>query len=262
MIITQWIVWIISLLIFIYFLYGIRNDAKTDKPIHIVTLVQVILLLFSPVIFLFHDWSKFHLLWVVPTCFILGWIIGFIILPVPVIGDILRNISLIFAYIFLSGTDWEIGGFPWEVSTLRALRARIPREQYSSIDDFEAAIKQHEDQLFGISLYNEGIKYLYSHDKDMLDDSAYHFRRIIERGEKAISEAKSLLEKVKNGTEHIEAIKKFEFPPTHGPGLDEMTERANLIAEVYEKIFPNRARSIPLTTKENEKLMKEVGKIL
>lgn len=262
MLILEWIIWTIGLLVFVCFLYGMRTDAKNHRLIHIATLIQIILLFLTAIGFLYLRVSKFHLIWVVPSCFILGWILGFVILPIPIVGDILRNLSLIFAHVFLVGTDWEIGGFPWEISTLRALKARIPQEQYRTMDDFEAAIKEHEGQLLGISLYNEGIQYLYAHDKDVLATTDYHFREIMERGEKAISQAKELLEQVKNGAENIDVLKKFEFPPIHGPGLDEMSERATLLVQVYEKMFPLRPRNIPLTTEENEKMMEELAKIL
>jgi len=262
MIISQWIIWVIALLIFISFLYGLRKEAKSNRPIHISLLIQTILLLSAVILFLFLPWSKFHLLWVIPACFILGWIIGFIIIPIPIIGDIFRNISLIFAYIFLIGTNWEIGGYPWKISTFRALKGRIKRERYNTIEDFEEAIKKHEDQLFGIRLFYEGIKELKIYDEDMLDEIGfdYHYNNIMERGQKAISEAKELLKRVKSGKEDIKALQKFEFPPIHGPGLDEMTQRASLLVKAYEKLFPNRPREIPLTPEEHEKLREEVIK--
>lgn len=259
MIVLQWIIWIIALLVFISFLYSVRKDAKSNRPIHITLLLQTIFLLIVVILFVFSPWSKFHLLWVIPTCLISGWIIGFIIIPIPIIGDMLRNVSLIFAYVFLAGTKWEIGGYPWEISTFRALKSKVRREKYSKIEDFEAAIKKHKDQLFGIRLFYEGIKELKMYNEDMLDEINfdYHYNSIMERGQKAISEAKELLEKVKSGEEDIKALKKFEFPPIHGPGLDEMTQRATLLVKAYEKLFPNRPREVPLTPEEHEKLMEE-----
>ena len=82
----------------------------------------------------------------------------------------------------------------------------------------------------------------------------------MERGEEATSEAKELSEKVKSGTEDIKALKKFKFPPIHGPGLDEMTQRATLLTKAYEKLFPNRPREPSLTLEEHEKLMEEALK--
>ena len=48
------------------------------------------------------------------------------------------------------------------------------KEKYNIIEDFEATIKEHEDQLFGIHLHYEEIKYLYSHDKNILNTTSYH----------------------------------------------------------------------------------------
>jgi len=130
------------------------------------------------------------------------------------------------------------------------------------IRNFEITIKKHEDQLFGIRLFYEGIKELKMYDEDTLDEIGfdYHYNNIMERGQKAISEAKELLKKVKSGKEDIKALQKFEFPPIHGPGLDEMTQRASLLVKAYEKLFPNRSREIPLTPEEHEKLREEAIK--
>lgn len=135
-----------------------------------------------------------------------------------------------------------------------------------AIEYFEMTIKQHEDQLFGIYLFNEGIKYLHANNpdfktiygEDALDTADFHYKEIMKRGKKAISEAKELLEKVINQTEDIKALSKFQFPPIHGSGLDEMTQRATLLFQAYEKLFPRRSRDLPLTVEENEKLIHEV----
>jgi hypothetical protein len=262
MVILEWSIWTITLLVCASFLYGARADAKKNKHVHIAILIQIILLLLVVIVSLFWSWSKLHLLWLAPLCLILGWIIGFAIVPLPVIGDVLRNISLIFAHLFLLGTNWKLGGFPWELSTLRAIKARTQAEKYDSVEEFEAAIKKHENQLFGIYLFNEGIESLYSHDKGILETTAYHYKQTIERGEKAIAEAGLLLKEVKDAKKDIRALKNFEFPPILGPGLDEMTQRATLLVQVYEKIFPNRPREKPLTATENKLLMEEVANSL
>jgi len=118
----------------------------------------------------------------------------------------------------------------------------------------------HEDRLFGIRLFNEGIMYLYRGDKRVLTTTEYHYRRIVKRGERAVSEARALLEKVESGTEGIDILGKFEFPPIHGLGLDEMTERAALLVDSYQRLFPNRPRGKPLTPEENQELMDEAMK--
>jgi len=141
------------------------------------------------------------------------------------------------------------------------------KEDYSQdesliVQGFEAIIREHEEQLFGVYLFNKGIEYLYKHNKEIIETSKFHYNNIMERGEKAITEAKELIEKVKSGKEDIKLLKEFRFPPIHGLGLDEMRERASLLVQVYEKIFPGRPREKPLTKEENEELMEELGRIL
>ena len=70
------------------------------------------------------------------------------------------------------------------------------------------------------------------------------------RGEKALSEATTLLENIKNEREDSKVIK-FNFPVI----LDEMTQRAMSLVETYERLFLDRPKNIPLTPEENEKLM-------
>ena len=82
----------------------------------------------------------------------------------------------------------------------------------------------------------------------------------MERGEKAIFNAKVLLKKVQNGTKKVESLKTFEFPPIYGPGLDAMTERETILVRNYEKLFPERPREKPLTNEEKHKLLEEATK--
>ncbi|MBA3065318.1 hypothetical protein KJ633_02370 [bacterium] len=255
MIILQWIIWTIALSVFIFSLYGARESAKRGISISFLVFLHTIFLLIIVIFFLFSSLNKFHLLWAIPACFISSMLIGLIVIPTPIIGDILRDVSLIFAYILLVGTKWEIAGLPPENATFRMLKKIIKRGKYNTITDFETAIKKYENHLFGIRLFNEGIKRLYSWHKGLVDSNEGSFRNIMDRGEEALSEAKNLLENIKNRKEDIKVIK-FKFPVI----LDEMTQRATLLIETYEKLFPGRPKNIPLTPEENEILMKEVIK--
>ena len=125
------------------------------------------------------------------------------------------------------------------------------------IKNFENAIKEHEDQLFGFTLFMKGIKALYGHDKAIMEINERAYKNIVERGGKALSQSKQLLDKVSSGTENIMELQKFHFPPICGPGLDEMTKRVKLLVNAYEKLFPERPRKIPLSTEDYEKIKKE-----
>lgn len=128
---------------------------------------------------------------------------------------------------------------------------------HETTEDFANIITGHENQLFGIHLYYQCVKLLYSSDRIIMENTDIHYKSIIDRGEKILSEAKTLLEKVKNGQEDISALQDFEFLPIHGPGLDEMTIRGKLLVEAYEKLFPDRPRDMPLTKEEYQRLLNE-----
>jgi len=112
MIVLQWIVWCFALLLFFGFLLSVRQDAKNGKPVHIITIVETTLLLVFPLVFLFCPWSKFHLLWVAPCCFIVSKM-GFFVFRVPIIGAFLRVVFLFLGRVFLIGIGGTIQGVPY-----------------------------------------------------------------------------------------------------------------------------------------------------
>jgi len=129
------------------------------------------------------------------------------------------------------------------------------------IEKLEITLKQHIDQLFGIHLYNDCIKCIYGHDEKLIRMTTQAFRNIMERGERMIAEAEELLQKVEKGDIDINALSKFEFLPISGvPGLDDMTIRAKLLVQAYEKLFPERPRGKELSEEEYQRLLNEAMK--
>lgn len=126
-----------------------------------------------------------------------------------------------------------------------------------AINNFKKLIQEHEDQLFGINLFIEGIKRIYGHDEKLMRMNEQAYLNIIKKEKKALSKAKQLLDKVRSGTVNITEIQNFHFPPIHGPGLDQMTNRVTLLVNAYEKLFPKRPREIPLSTEDYEEIMHE-----
>ena len=112
MIILQWIVWIVVSSFALGSLWHLRKDARDSKPIHIVTVLQVLLYLLLSIIFLFSPWNKLHILWVIPAAFVLS-LSGFIIFRIPIIGTLLRIMVLFFGRIFLVGIGGNITGVPY-----------------------------------------------------------------------------------------------------------------------------------------------------
>lgn len=112
MTILQWVVLIIAFSFSLGSLWHLRKDAKNNQPIHIVTVLQVLLYLSVSIIFLFSPWNKLHLVWVIPASFVFS-LLGFIILRIPIIGTLLRMIILLFGRIFLVGIGGNITGVPY-----------------------------------------------------------------------------------------------------------------------------------------------------
>lgn len=265
MVVLEWLIWAVALLFLLSLVWGVRSTARRGRSVHVVLLLSIVLVLCSVIVFAFLRWNKLHLLWAVPAALICAFVVGFIILPIPVIGHALRAVSLACAHVSLVGTNWRIGGLPWELSTFRILRRRARlqerNEQCATVEDLEAAIKRHEEQLFGITLYCAQVNLLYGDDQEVVMRTEQAYAEILERAESAISNAKAVLERVRNGAGTVAAIRKLTFPPIRGTtGLDEMTKRATLLVMAYEKLFPGRPRSAPLTEEEHWQLVDEAMK--
>jgi len=124
------------------------------------------------------------------------------------------------------------------------------------VKKFEETINTHEDQLFGLKLYFDGIELMYKDNPEILDANIKSFQNIKKRSENAINEAKQLLAEIRKNPEQIKMLKKFRFPAISGhPMLNQMTKRAQILVEAYYKLFPKRPRTIPLSKQEQYQLM-------
>lgn len=89
-----------------------RADAKRGVTIHILQVFQCELMLCVAVLLLFSPWSKLHLLWVMPVTF-LGAFLGFGLFSIPLLGTILRLITLRFARALFVGVGANVAGVPY-----------------------------------------------------------------------------------------------------------------------------------------------------
>ena len=112
MIIIQWIVWGLALFTFIALLYFYRKDTRRGKPIHEASISQLVLFCLAVIIFPFKTWNKLHLLWVIPSCFIGGLIMGFYVSMLPIVGRIWHIICCVFVTIFFWGAEPKKYGMP------------------------------------------------------------------------------------------------------------------------------------------------------
>ena len=126
------------------------------------------------------------------------------------------------------------------------------------IRTFAAKIKEQEDQLFGIKLFMLGIRKMWGFNENIIGTNEIALQNILERNEPIIAEAKKLLREVKSNKKDAKVLDECLFLPIGGSGLDDLTNRANLLVKTYEKLFPGRSREMPLNDEENNILMQEV----
>ena len=127
-----------------------------------------------------------------------------------------------------------------------------PEISKNEIELFKKKIIEYENLLFGLSLYYQGIIYLYSDYAQIVQMNKKAYDNIMKRGNIAIKEAKKILRKVQENPNEIRLIREFIFPPIYG------IERLRILVETYNELFPSRPRNIPLSEGENLKLMKAV----
>lgn len=105
--IVGWILWCIVGWLTLSFSYGCRRAIKGGKNFHIATGVQTFLWLLIVIIFLFTNWNKLHILWLIPVVF-LG---SSFILQIPILRRIVLFISFFYLAILLTGYYIKIDGY-------------------------------------------------------------------------------------------------------------------------------------------------------
>ena len=116
---------------------------------------------------------------------------------------------------------------------------------------FTRKIEEHEDLIYGIALFFEGISLLYAGQEAVIETYKKQFRNIIRSGSDALQHAQALLEESKNDPSKVDAFAQFDFLPCTGHTDPEgMTKRAKILVETYNVIFPGRDRSKPFQEPE------------
>ena len=127
----------------------------------------------------------------------------------------------------------------------------MAKDNTDSLYGFRRAIVEFEDLLFGTVLFSEGCYVVHSAYVGQFDHS---YIRTLQRGSESIARARSILLRAERSPEHLREVESFEFPPW----TDEMRQRALVLVETYDEVFPGRARHVPLTLQEHEALMQKV----
>jgi hypothetical protein len=126
------------------------------------------------------------------------------------------------------------------------------------IEKFEKKIKDYKDELFGVKLFYEGTKILWVDSYLERINFEQHYGNIMKRGENIINRAEKILNEIKTSN-NINKIKEVTFPllenklmPLVNP--DDIP-RLKLLLEIYNELFPERDREIPLTEEEYKLIM-------
>lgn len=109
--ILVWIVWGVAAVVAFGSVSYMRAEARKDQPIHILLVFQGVLMLSSVGAFAFAPWNKLNLIWVMPVSFF-GAFLGFALFSIPILGTILRVITLGFTRLFFAGTGADVRGVP------------------------------------------------------------------------------------------------------------------------------------------------------
>lgn len=122
--------------------------------------------------------------------------------------------------------------------------------------DFEQRIQRHEDLLYGIALFFEGIHLLLAGQVAVIETYRKQYRNIIRRGNKVSQWARTLLKEAVNDSTKAAFLPDFNFDPCRGhPDPAGLLERAEALVESYKDLFPNKPRDKNLTEEETLQLI-------
>lgn len=135
-------------------------------------------------------------------------------------------------------------------------RSGKPAEAADLVAEFEEEIARQEDLLYGVALFFEGLQFLYAGQAAIITTYRKQLRNIIQMDRMAIEQARSLLEQARRDPSRIALLTEFRFMPCHGhPRPEELSRRARLLVDSYNRCFPDRPRSEPLCGEEIVKLL-------
>jgi hypothetical protein len=106
--------------------------------------------------------------------------------------------------------------------------------------EFEQQIKEYEDMMFGLTLYQE------TSPKCVQQLQKMSYKNIKRRGDKALREAKNILLDIKRSKDVQDRIMCFEWPII----VDDMRFRIDVMLQSYNSIFPDRPKDKSLSEQE------------
>ena len=125
---------------------------------------------------------------------------------------------------------------------------------------FEKETARQEDILYGVALFFEGISLLFAGQEAIAETHRRQFRNIIRAGKQVCQWARTLLESARKEPGKLRLLREFEFLPYQDhPDPDALIERAQILVETYEELYPGRDRHERLTEEQILRLMEKAG---
>jgi hypothetical protein len=100
--ILAWTIWAIVAFLAVSWAYGLRAYTKKGQSVPIAMAVQTLFLWVIAVVFLFVSYSKLHILWVIPLCFVLSFYLT-LARRVPILTPVVMWFTGLFVEIVLLG---------------------------------------------------------------------------------------------------------------------------------------------------------------
>lgn len=133
----------------------------------------------------------------------------------------------------------------------------------AQLREFEAKIARHEDILYGVALFFEGLNRLYAGHEAVLDTYRKQCRNVIQIARDTSQRAIGLLQRARQNPEKADLFRDFTFVPCLGyPNPEALAKRADLLVRTYEELFPGRPRGQPFDDQEIMRLMEEASQKL
>lgn len=135
----------------------------------------------------------------------------------------------------------------------QARRAEASKE---IIRDFKIQLKAQQDLLYGVALFFEGIGMLCAGREAVIETYRLQCRNMIQRGSDNVKRAEALLAQAEQDHHKASALERFSFSSgSSDREFEDLAQRATVLVDTYETLFPNRDRSKPFEETETLRLM-------
>jgi len=129
------------------------------------------------------------------------------------------------------------------------------------IRNFEEKITNYKNELFALKIFYEQAKILWQSSILKSINFEKHYSNIINRGNKIIKRAEKTLKDVKIN-HNLNLLYEVEFPLLEKDMIllvnPDGIERLKLLLEVYNELFPEKDKDIPLTEEEHKLIMNRI----